>query len=154
MVGGLEVQDSEGNFVPASPVPETVVVNIGDLLQRWSNDVLKSTIHRVVLPMGPEVAMTPRRNSIVRFISSFQRLSKVAEAKGYAQAFFSNPNLHEVIECLPNTGKPKYEPVETEEYLVRRLGETCELLILLPSSPHGDSPSPVDVTHRYKVGGE
>ena len=81
MVGGLEVQDSEGNFVPASPVPETVVVNIGDLLQRWSNDVLKSTIHRVVLPMGAEVAMTPRRNSIVRFTSRFQNLSKLADAK-------------------------------------------------------------------------
>jgi len=80
MVGGLEVQDSEGNFVPASPVPETVVVNIGDLLQRWSNDVLKSTIHRVVLPGGAEIAMTPRRNSIVRFICRFQNLKKLADA--------------------------------------------------------------------------
>ncbi|GAA5944423.1 isopenicillin N synthase family dioxygenase [Sporobolomyces koalae] len=104
MVGGLEVQDGRGEFVPATPVPETVVVNIGDLLQRWSNDVLKSTIHRVVLPTGgADSIMTPRRNSI---------------------AYFSNPNLHQVIECLPNTGTPKYEPVETEEYLVRRLGET------------------------------
>ncbi|GAA5931246.1 hypothetical protein JCM1841_000873 [Sporobolomyces salmonicolor] len=104
MVGGLEVQDKQGSFVPASPVPETVVVNVGDLLQRWSNDVLKSTIHRVVLPAGgAESPMTPRRNSI---------------------AFFSNPNLHEMIACLPNTGTPKYDPVECEAYLVRRLGET------------------------------
>ncbi|GAA6058855.1 hypothetical protein JCM10212_002799 [Sporobolomyces blumeae] len=104
LVGGLEVQDKRGEFVPAFPVPDTVVVNVGDLLQRWSNDVLKSTIHRVVLPTGgAEDAMTPRRNSI---------------------AFFSNPNLHETISCLPNTGEPKYEPVETETYLVRRLGET------------------------------
>ncbi|GAA5892411.1 isopenicillin N synthase family dioxygenase [Sporobolomyces salmoneus] len=104
MVGGLEVQDSQGQFVPAYPQESTVVVNIGDLLQRWSNDRLKSTVHRVVLPTGAsEDVMTPRRNSI---------------------AFFSNPNLHQMIECLPNTGEPKYEPVETEEYLVRRLGET------------------------------
>ncbi|GAA5902901.1 hypothetical protein JCM6882_009156 [Rhodosporidiobolus microsporus] len=103
MVGGLEVQDKEGNFVPAKPVPDTVVVNVGDLLQRWSNDVLKSTIHRVVLPFDLKEAMTPRRNSI---------------------AFFSNPNLHEIIKCLPNTGEPKYAPVECEEYLVKRLGET------------------------------
>lgn len=72
MVGGLEVQDSQGDFVPASPVPETVVVNIGDLLQRWSNDVLKSTIHRVVLPSGEsEELMTPRRNSIVSLLGFF-----------------------------------------------------------------------------------
>ncbi|GAA5822175.1 hypothetical protein JCM11251_004881 [Rhodosporidiobolus azoricus] len=103
MVGGLEVQDKEGNFVPAKPVADTVVVNVGDLLQRWSNDVLKSTIHRVVLPFDLKETMTPRRNSI---------------------AFFSNPNLHEIIACLPNTGEPKYEPVECEEYLVKRLSET------------------------------
>lgn len=69
MVGGLEVQDkATGAFVPAKPVADTVVVNIGDLLQRWSNDVLSSTIHRVVLPSeGVEgTSMTPRRNSIVR----------------------------------------------------------------------------------------
>ncbi|GAA6037796.1 hypothetical protein JCM8097_005042 [Rhodosporidiobolus ruineniae] len=103
MVGGLEVQDKEGNFVPAKPVPDTVVVNIGDLLQRWSNDVLSSTKHRVVLPHDLAESMTPRRNSI---------------------AFFSNPNLHQLISCLPNTGGAKYEPVETEAYLVKRLGET------------------------------
>ncbi|GAA6004822.1 hypothetical protein JCM10207_008417 [Rhodosporidiobolus poonsookiae] len=105
MVGGLEVEDKAGNFVPAKPVPDTVVVNVGDLLQRWSNDKLKSTIHRVVLPADadPTVLMTPRRNSI---------------------AFFSNPNLKQRVECLPGTGAPKYAPVECEEYLVKRLGET------------------------------
>ncbi|GAA5878454.1 hypothetical protein JCM8547_006587 [Rhodosporidiobolus lusitaniae] len=106
MVGGLEVQEKEtGAFVPAKPVENTVVVNIGDLLQRWSNDVLRSTVHRVVLPsdLAPGSTMTPRRNSI---------------------AFFSNPNLHEMIACLPNTGEPKYEPVECEKYLVSRLEQT------------------------------
>ncbi|BGO98663.1 hypothetical protein NBRC10513v2_003057 [Rhodotorula toruloides] len=104
-VGGLEVQDKQGNFVPARPVPDTVVVNVGDLLMRWSNDVLKSTIHRVVLPADgdPSEPMTARRNSI---------------------AFFSNPNLHEMIRCLPGTGEPKYPEVETEAYLVKRLSET------------------------------
>ncbi|GAA5855588.1 hypothetical protein JCM9279_002991 [Rhodotorula babjevae] len=104
MVGGLEVQDKDGQFVPARPVADTVVVNVGDLLQRWSNDVLKSTIHRVVLPAdGDPLEMTPRRNSI---------------------AFFSNPSLRTVISALPGTGEPKYEPVETEAYLVKRLSET------------------------------
>ncbi|KAM0751545.1 thymine dioxygenase [Meredithblackwellia eburnea MCA 4105] len=111
MVGGLEVQDKKGDFIPARPVHDTVVVNCGDLLQQWSNDVLKSTIHRVVLPTesrapsptGSGPAMTPQRNSI---------------------AFFSNPNLHQVIECIPGTGEAKYEPVESETYLVRRLTAT------------------------------
>ncbi|KAL7341749.1 thymine dioxygenase [Rhodotorula toruloides] len=109
-VGGLEVQDKQGNFVPARPVDDTVVVNVGDLLMRWSNDVLKSTIHRVVLPADgdPSEPMTARRNSI---------------------AFFSNPNLHEMIRCLPGTGEPKYPEVETEAYLVKRLGETCFHLV-------------------------
>jgi isopenicillin N synthase-like dioxygenase len=38
-VGGLEVQDKEGKFVPAKPVPGTVCINVGDLLQQWTNDV-------------------------------------------------------------------------------------------------------------------
>lgn len=80
------------------------VVNVGDLLQRWSNDVLKSTIHRVVLPQGSDVTgLTPKRQSI---------------------AFFNNPNLHQVIEALPGTGEAKYEPVETEKYLIGRLSAT------------------------------
>ena len=37
-VGGLEVQDYEGDWVVAQPVPDTLVVNVGDLLARWSND--------------------------------------------------------------------------------------------------------------------
>ncbi|BGP39224.1 hypothetical protein JCM10450v2_003180 [Rhodotorula kratochvilovae] len=104
-VGGLEVQDKDGKFVPARPVADTVVVNVGDLLQRWSNDVLKSTIHRVVLPAdgNPDELLTPRRNSI---------------------AFFGNPSLRTMIAALPGTGEPKYEPVETEAYLVKRLTET------------------------------
>ncbi|GAA6048767.1 hypothetical protein JCM3770_003954 [Rhodotorula araucariae] len=101
-VGGLEVQDKDGKFVPATPVADTVVVNVGDLLQRWTNDTLKSTIHRVVLPDG-DSEHTPRRQSI---------------------AFFSNPSLRQVITCLPELGPAKYPPVECEEYLVKRLGET------------------------------
>ncbi|KAF4587932.1 flavonol synthase/flavanone 3-hydroxylase [Ophiocordyceps camponoti-floridani] len=51
-VGGLEVEDAEnrGSFRPAVPIPGTMVVNIGDLLMRWSNDELKSTLHRVRTP--------------------------------------------------------------------------------------------------------
>lgn len=48
--GGLQVRSPGGEFVDATPVENTCVVNAGDLLARWSNDTIKSTIHRVVEP--------------------------------------------------------------------------------------------------------
>lgn len=48
--GGLQVQSPNGQFVDATPIENTCVVNAGDLLTRWSNDTIKSTIHRVVEP--------------------------------------------------------------------------------------------------------
>lgn len=62
-VGGLEVQDpSTGEFVSAPPIKDTIVINVGDLLARWSNDTLRSTLHRVVAPKGmAKTGMTPAR---------------------------------------------------------------------------------------------
>ncbi|KII94910.1 hypothetical protein PLICRDRAFT_693225 [Plicaturopsis crispa FD-325 SS-3] len=111
-VGGLEVQNPHTkHFQPAHPVPGTIVVNAGDLLARWSNDVLRSTLHRVVAPPAQKVSatesITPARQSI---------------------AFFCNPNFSTEISCLPNCYGPgvakKYEPVTTEEYIVGRLSAT------------------------------
>ncbi|KAK7736272.1 hypothetical protein SLS53_007107 [Cytospora paraplurivora] len=48
--GGLQVMSPSGSFVDAAPIEDTCVVNAGDLLARWSNDTIKSTIHRVVEP--------------------------------------------------------------------------------------------------------
>ncbi|KAL1660142.1 hypothetical protein GGF50DRAFT_130517 [Schizophyllum commune] len=107
--GGLQVQNPHtGEYLPATPIPGTIVINVGDLLSRWSNDVLRSTLHRVVAPPAKAIseteAMTPARQSI---------------------AFFSNPNFDAEIECLPNCGAtPKYPPVNTEKYIVGRLADT------------------------------
>lgn len=107
--------------------PGTVVVNVGDLLARWSNDIFRrsaiirseyhpfeklilsalSTLHRVVSPTatspGGSAEMTPKRQSV---------------------AFFCNPNQDTVIECLPNClkegEKPKYGSVLTADYLANR----------------------------------
>lgn len=54
--GGLEVRSPTGAFVPATPIAGTIVVNAGDLLARWSNGLIKSTMHRVVQPPIPETA--------------------------------------------------------------------------------------------------
>ncbi|OJT13298.1 hypothetical protein TRAPUB_10064 [Trametes pubescens] len=111
-VGGLEVQNPHtGQFQPATPIPGTIVINAGDLLARWSNDVLRSTLHRVVAPPAKAISeteqVTPARQSI---------------------AFFCNPNQGAEIECLPTClvpgSKPKYPPVTTEEYIVGRLQAT------------------------------
>ncbi|OCH94349.1 Clavaminate synthase-like protein [Obba rivulosa] len=111
-VGGLEVQNPHTKqFQPATPIPGTIVVNAGDLLSRWSNDVLRSTLHRVVAPPAKKISetegVTPARQSI---------------------AFFCNPNGGAEISCLPNCYGPgrekKYPPVTTEEYIVGRLSAT------------------------------
>ena len=109
--GGLEVLSPKGGFVPATPIPDTIVVNAGDLLQRWSNDVIRSTEHRVVSPRSPPTDDSyPARYSI---------------------AYFCNPNWDATIECLDGCfgdarggQEKKYTPINTHEYLVSRLKAT------------------------------
>ncbi len=62
--GGLQVKSPSGKFVDATPIEDTVVINAGDLLARWSNDTIKSTIHRVVEPPHGEGDVYPPRYSI------------------------------------------------------------------------------------------
>jgi isopenicillin N synthase-like dioxygenase len=109
--GGLEVLSPKSGFVPATPIPDTIVINAGDLLQRWSNDVIRSTEHRVVSPTTPPTDdRYPARYSI---------------------AYFCNPNWDATIECLSGCygdtagGREKrYSPINTHEYLVSRLKAT------------------------------
>ena len=106
--GGLQVKSPSGTFVDATPIPGTVVVNAGDLLARWSNDTIKSTLHRVVEPPTPEEGdVHPARYSI---------------------AYFCNPNFKNHIEAIDGTfgeGKEKkYPGINSGDYLVQRLAAT------------------------------
>lgn len=100
-VGGLEVDPFHtGKFVPATPIPGTCVINIADLLQRLSNDRLKSTRHRVTAPMLSE-----------------EELAKIGEdgflPARYSTAFFVHPIADATIEPILFEGEKesKYEPV-------------------------------------------
>ncbi len=69
-VGGLEVQNREGEWVTAHPIENTLVVNVGDLLMRWTNEGFISTPHRVVNRKGQErysmvIAWDPNFDTIV-----------------------------------------------------------------------------------------
>lgn len=48
-IGGLQVKSHEGNWIDINPSEDTLVVNIGDMMQAWSNDKLRSSEHRVLL---------------------------------------------------------------------------------------------------------
>ncbi len=53
-VGGLQVRGRDGEWLTAHPIPGTLVVNVGDLLTRWTNDRFTSTPHRVINASGRE----------------------------------------------------------------------------------------------------
>ncbi|CAG9950079.1 unnamed protein product, partial [Clonostachys rosea f. rosea IK726] len=105
--GGLQVRSPTGTFVDATPIEGTIVVNAGDLLARWSNDTIRSTIHRVVEPPFKQGPTHPARYSI---------------------AYFCNPNFSSFIEALPGTyateGEKKYPGITSGDYLVQRLTAT------------------------------
>ncbi|KAH6627727.1 hypothetical protein F5144DRAFT_282412 [Chaetomium tenue] len=111
--GGLQVQSPSGAFVDATPIEGTCVVNAGDLLARWSNDTIRSTVHRVVEP--------PRREG------GEEEVGETYPAR-YSIAYFCNPNFKDFIEAIPGTyateADKKYEGINSGEYLVQRLKAT------------------------------
>ncbi len=97
-VGGLEVRTRDGEWIEAPALPGAFVVNIGDCLMRWTNDVYVSTPHRVV-----------NRSARER----------------YSIAFFYDPNPDAEVAVIPTCiapGEPvHYPPVLAADYLKSRL---------------------------------
>ncbi len=102
---GLEVRSRQGEWVPFTADADTIVVNIGDMLQRLTNHVYPSTTHRVTNPPG-EAARQPR----------------------YSTPFFLHPNPDVLIDVLPSCishdNPNRYpEAITAHEYLLERLRE-------------------------------
>ena len=101
---GLELQTRDGRWIPVSPKPGELVINIGDMLQRLTNGRLRSTSHRVVNP-------TPDRASKAR----------------YSMPFFLHFRSDFLIEALPETvppgEQPTWPPITANDYLQERLRE-------------------------------
>jgi len=92
--GGLQVLTRGGDWIDVETEPSSFVVNIGDLLMRWTNDRWVSNAHRVVNP--PD--------------------SVAARAQRLSIAFFHHPNYDASIECIAPPGEAKYPPVRSGDY--------------------------------------
>lgn len=101
---GLQVLNKKNEWVDVTALPDHIVVNVGDMLQRLTNNRLKSTTHRVINPPREKWG-SPR----------------------YSIPFFLHPRSEMRLDCLPNCidagAKPHYEPITAGEYLNERLAE-------------------------------
>jgi len=101
---GLEILNKKGEWVAVTALPEHIVVNVGDMLERLTNDKLKSTTHRVVNP-PPEKWHEPR----------------------YSIPFFLHPRSEVSLACLSECVDPdhpkKYEDITAGDFLRERLEE-------------------------------
>lgn len=101
----LEVMDKSGQWQPVQPRPGCFIVNIGDLMARWTNDRWVSTLHRVVVPAEPAL-----------------------EAEGrLSMTYFFVPNYDAVIEavetCVDADHPSRYEPITVGDYMAMKMAQ-------------------------------
>ncbi|MEM9566627.1 MAG: 2OG-Fe(II) oxygenase family protein, partial [Actinomycetota bacterium] len=101
--GGLEVLDRDADeWVPVPVLPGSFVVNVGDLMEVWTNDRWRSTKHRVPVP-PVEHRQVPR----------------------VSMPFFHQPNWLADVECIPSClapgEEPTHEPVQSGQYLLHKI---------------------------------
>ena len=93
-IGGLEVKNADNKWVSAPVIPNTFLINIGHMIQRWTNDYYKATVHRVIPPENESRCSLP---------------------------FFFEPNLDTVVapldEFCNKNNPPRYEPFHFGDYL-------------------------------------
>ncbi len=103
--GGLEVRARDGSWLAPKASGDAYIVNVGDILMRWTNDRWVSTPHRVA---NPPTGWGERRLSV---------------------PFFFQANYDTVVECLPSCAvvgqAPKYQPISVGAYRAERFARTA-----------------------------
>jgi isopenicillin N synthase-like dioxygenase len=98
----LEVRNRQGEWISATPIPDTFVVNIADMFERWTNDLYVSSMHRV--------------------------MNNTSLEDRYSIVYFYGPSYYTRIACIPTCASaenpPKYEPVIYGEQSAARLAQS------------------------------
>jgi len=93
-IGGLEVKNADNEWVSAPMIPGTFLINIGHMIQRWTNDYYKATVHRVIPPKHETRCSLP---------------------------FFFEPNFDAIVVPLDTfcskNNPPRYKPFHFGNYL-------------------------------------
>jgi isopenicillin N synthase-like dioxygenase len=113
MTGGLQVLNAAKEWVTAHPIPGTFVVNIGDLMHRWTNNRFRSNPHRVVNTSGRA------RQSI---------------------AVFFDPGFHTVVDprdLLDDPAEARHAPIACGEWVVGKFNKAFKY-----RAPQPDSAAP------------
>jgi isopenicillin N synthase-like dioxygenase len=101
--GGLQAQTLSGDWIDVMPAPDEIVINVGDMLARLTNDKLRSTIHQVVNPKDPEKLKISR----------------------YSTPFFLHPHPNMDLSCLEGcvslSNPKKYDDITAGQFLNERL---------------------------------
>ncbi len=108
-VGGLEVKGADGKWHQATYIPDTVIINAGDLMSRWTNGKYCSTLHRVRARTRKEAKATDR----------------------YSIAFFADPDNDTLIRVLPSCqsqkNPPKFKDTTAGKHIQERIAASLNL---------------------------
>ncbi len=106
---GLQILDSDGRWHDVAPAPGALLINLGDLLARWTNDRWLSTMHRVLAPIAADGTPLLRRSA----------------------AYFHDGNADALIctlpGCMDKQGRSSYEPITVAEHIRAKLAGSREL---------------------------